>query len=492
MSSIPPWRQKSNQPAYTPVAAKRTFSRPSSTQPASPSFASTNGASPNSSDNNLQFPDSLKKFVSRAFDEVLPEDKEVMEGQLREIVTKACELGTTWTTDWARTTVPIIEQRRKEKEAVGKEKKHKKKNLLLIPDDENINNSFGFTSPKNKDTLAAAKNKNKKRVFSVDETETMREKRLKRFESNNTPTKSSSPAPFTDDGSDPNVPIVGRSTQLEKRYLRLTSAADPNSVRPLHILRKTLELLKKKWKEEQNYSYICDQFKSLRQDLTVQHIQNDFTVTVYEIHARIAIEKGDLGEYNQCQSQLKTLYEMGIKGNEYEFIAYRILYFLHTRNRSDLNELLFQIENLRDPQTGKLSNSAIQHAIDVNTALTSSNYHKFFQLYLSTPNMGIYIMDMFCDRVRLTALASICKAFRPMIEVDYVVQELGFEDLRELEEFSTRFGISDHFEIKEEQIQEDGAEGSVKEMILKTKEAYPIIESHRMSAVKKVDIKGQI
>ena len=41
-------------------------------------------------------------------------------------------------------------------------------------------------------------------------------------------------------------------------------------------------------------------------------------------------------EYNQCQSSLKGLYELGIPGNVEEFTAYRILLLLHGRNRSGL------------------------------------------------------------------------------------------------------------------------------------------------------------
>lgn len=74
-------------------------------------------------------------------------------------------------------------------------------------------------------------------------------------------------------------------------------------------------------------------------------------MTVYEIHARIALEtvgtcinlmrkkmtsfeKSDMVEYNQCQATLKTLYELGIEGRVEEFTAYRILMLLHGRNRS--------------------------------------------------------------------------------------------------------------------------------------------------------------
>lgn len=57
---------------------------------------------------------------------------------------------------------------------------------------------------------------------------------------------------------------------LEKAYFRLTSAPDPADVRPEEILQKTLKLMSGKWKrKEADYRYIDDQFRSMRQDLTI-------------------------------------------------------------------------------------------------------------------------------------------------------------------------------------------------------------------------------
>ena len=202
----------------------------------------------------------------------------------------------------------------------------------------------------------------------------------------------------------PSGPIVGFCTDLEKKYFRLTAPPKPSAVRPEHILHQTLDLLKRKWRKESNYNYICEQFKSLRQDLTVQRIRNEFTVSVYEIHARIALEKGDLGEYNQCQTQLRALYASGIRGNSVEFKAYRILYFIYTANRTALNDAI------ADLTTAEKEERPIRHALNVRSSLALGNYHKFFQLYLDVPNMGAYLMDMFVKRERLAALANMCKA----------------------------------------------------------------------------------
>lgn len=89
--------------------------------------------------------------------------------------------------------------------------------------------------------------------------------------------------------------VVGYSTKLDKPYLRLTTAPNPSSIRPLKVLRLAFEKHMKGYASgELKYEGVCEQLKSIRQDLTVQHIYNRFTAHVYEVHARIALENGDL------------------------------------------------------------------------------------------------------------------------------------------------------------------------------------------------------
>lgn len=262
-----------------------------------------------------------------------------------------------------------------------------------------------------------------------------------------------------------NMTVKGTSVVLEKGYLRLTAPPRPELVRPESILRQHLINLKQLWilpedqrKPKRDYEWFCSQFKALRQDLTVQRIFNPLTIDVYETHARIALEQGDINEFNQCQTQLKELYvdlsnpvrkqtkqqsgkEKGARSvgleNEMEFIAYRILYYIFlTTNKkyqggsSDLLKILLSLS------AKQRDDPAVVHALKVRVAVAEFDYHTFFRLQGDCPNLGAYLMDYLIPWVRQNALQRIHKAFRPSVDVTFVLSKLGYDrsDAEEMNE----------------------------------------------------------
>lgn len=494
-------------PAYIPVQARRSFGlHVESNTPVTAQNTATPPPSPKPqplTKTRMEWPEPVRKYVQRSF---VPEyqipgiSRQEMETRLKQVITEAAESDSLGGIDWETLPLPqdmIQNERRKTLttpsvsswdvraevasqtfEPTSDERSKKRKSTDYPPMETADSPPWRKTNSRNhmEDRITFPPAEKRQRTDISSKSNAALESRRKRFEdprsgygSPQTSSRDESPLPNATQG-----PIVGRCQDLEKNYFRLTSAPNPDTVRPLTVLEKTLDLLKKKWRRENNYGYICDQFKSLRQDLTVQHIRTEFTVNVYEIHARIALEKGDLGEYNQCQTQLRVLYAQQLGGHPREFKAYRILYFIYTRNQTAINDAL------ADLTPADKSDPAVKHALEVRSALALGNYHRFFQLYLDTPNMGAYLMDMFVDRERLSALTCICKAYKPDVKIRFITEELGFES----DEQSARF-ILDH--APEDLLQEK--DGSVR---LLTSKAGQIFVLAKSEAHKIVDIKGQI
>jgi hypothetical protein len=235
-----------------------------------------------------------------------------------------------------------------------------------------------------------------------------------------------------------NMKVKGACLTLEKDYLRLTAPPRAELVRPQPILEQHMRNLKAERQlapsNRRDYLWFCSQLKAVRQDCTVQHIQNSFTVEVYETHARIALEEGDLNEYNQCQTQLKDLYrsleddDPKAAANRGEFIAYRLLYyiFLTGNNKYDGGSSdLFKIMTSLTP--AERTHPAIDHALQVRVAVADFDYHRFFLLRKRCPNLGSHLMDLIVPGIRYNAVLRMCKAYRPFVEVPFVLSQLGFE-----------------------------------------------------------------
>ena len=262
---------------------------------------------------------------------------------------------------------------------------------------------------------------------------------------------------------------VGTNTSLEKSFLRLTEAPSMATVRPPSVLARALELVCSKWRANRDYEYAKDQLKSIRQDLTVQHIRDgDLVLDTYQTHAKIALECGDLAEYNQCSAVLKSLHahalervvakrassakgsgkkrkksetsskrksfggdedeEEKLEGVDYiaEFAAYRLIYAAGAGSKSERAAALSR--ELRDVPESLKTHPFVRHAFRVCEALATNNFYRFFALHREAPRMSARLMDVIVPGIRDEAFRALLRAHAPTIPTAFITNALGFPD----------------------------------------------------------------
>ena len=211
---------------------------------------------------------------------------------------------------------------------------------------------------------------------------------------------------------------------------------------------------------------MCDQLKSIRQDLTVQHINNKFTAHVYETHGRIALESGDLSEYNQCSSRLQEMKKRGITICDAEFDCYRILYCLFQNNNLELIGVLRDLakdnpaclrrsrtESLVEEASQRAFKSDVSFALEVMQAVQSKNAEKFFALYSRAPDLSGYLLDFFVHSIRVSGKDNLLRSY-VSLSLDDFKRKLGFSDDKRGHRECMKF-VSDHRIVLKKDIESD-------------------------------------
>lgn len=269
-----------------------------------------------------------------------------------------------------------------------------------------------------------------KRVGGEFDSSSRKRQRMERFGLDNNSSLSPFPLPAN---LHRNREFVGTSKALEKSFLRLTSEPIPSNVRPQEVLEDCLPfVLKRFYSEKLLYVYINDQLKAIRQDLTIQHKKNQFTMRVYQTHARIAIEHNDLGEFNQCLSQLFTLYEIDRAKYELpEFVVYKVLYMIITGNNPEINKLRLRFlgSDVEKMYSNNHFSKWIKPALELSSAIITGDYFSIFRLYRQFTDAQVPLASLLMKRniipkQRFMAFATMGKAFK-RLSLAYLEEQLA-------------------------------------------------------------------
>jgi len=206
--------------------------------------------------------------------------------------------------------------------------------------------------------------------------------------------------------------IIGTCESLEKSYFRLTIDPDPSKIRPKHILEKSLLFLKEKSEKINDYEYLCDQLKSIRQDMNIQNIFDEFSIKVYEFHSKLALKYKDLANFIICQEKLMELYFENkiLSKNIDEFLSYQILYTGLFNYNIELQESLKLVLKYRKIKLPEMSDNLIKLSINLINLYRNYDFYKFLKLSRNLHNHGEFLIDLFLDKINLDLIISISKS----------------------------------------------------------------------------------
>lgn len=215
--------------------------------------------------------------------------------------------------------------------------------------------------------------------------------------------------------------MIGTATKLEKDFIRAHSEIvnDKETVRPLRVLSEAFDFVMNKYKENKDYKYIINQLKSIRQDMLIQNIKNDFSVKVYETSTLISLQNEDIENANITLSVLiKELYNTIHNENEYQFYRYYLLYNI----LYDIKEMNYIIQE----DKFMLYKNNNKDIIDIMKAMNEKNYIRLFILFNKlNSEIERKMIIPFIDYYRVQAMIIIAYGFYTTIDINYLYEKIG-------------------------------------------------------------------
>ncbi|XP_063787906.1 germinal-center associated nuclear protein [Pseudophryne corroboree] len=258
-----------------------------------------------------------------------------------------------------------------------------------------------------------------------------------------------------------------------KEYSR--SSADqeeplPHELRPVPVLRMTMDYLVTHIMDQGEanyrewYDFVWNRTRGIRKDITQQHLSDPFTVSLMEkctrfhIHCSYDLCEEPLRSFDpkinnenltKCLQSLKEMYQdlhnRGETGTcEPEFRGYSVLLNL---NKGDI---LREVQQF--PEAVRNSEE-VKFAVQVFTALNSTNIVRFFRLVRSASYLNSCVLHCYFAQIRRNALHVFNVAYTPSVQrptlfpLENMVRLLSFQDTDEATEFLTAYGlcVSDGF-----------------------------------------------
>lgn len=234
-------------------------------------------------------------------------------------------------------------------------------------------------------------------------------------------------------------PFIGCSKSMERMYSRDTPT--PSDIRPESVLVAALKYITGKAKKKEKLEgrrnamkYLSEQLKGMRQDLRVQDIKNNFAVKVYEMHAKLSLECGDLEEFNQCQAALKILYLSPsvdrLLCSIGDFFCFRLLYLSLSQQFDSLSTELIHFTNSPKSCEKATVDEGVSHMVQLTLRLAAAcDEGDIFTINDTLQKFQIemrFLLFLFLQKRRVMWFQNLLTGVRGNISLKSALGALGF------------------------------------------------------------------